>query len=175
MKGIVFTELVTMVEQKFGMEVADYMLSDDELKSKGAFTAIGTYEHADMIILLRRLGDKTNISTAELLQEYGRYFLNILVQSYPGFFERTTGLFSFLESIDNHIHPEVLKLYPDAELPSFSSEIDGSKMQLNYQSTRNMADFAHGLIEGSAKHFNEPIAIRRHEEGDQVIFLIEKQ
>ena len=35
MKGIVFTEFLEMVEEKFGLEVVDYIIESSELASEG--------------------------------------------------------------------------------------------------------------------------------------------
>jgi hypothetical protein len=69
-------------------------------------------------------------------------------------------LFSFLNSIDQYIHPEVLKLYPDAELPRFDAEIKSdNEIMLNYMSSRKMSDLAIGLIKGAANHFEEDVDV----------------
>ena len=48
MKGIVFTEFLDLVEAKFGAEVLEEMLDAADLKSGGAYTAVGYYDHAEM-------------------------------------------------------------------------------------------------------------------------------
>jgi len=42
MKGIVFTEFLDLVEEKFGMEMVDKIITQSELESEGAYTAVGT-------------------------------------------------------------------------------------------------------------------------------------
>jgi hypothetical protein len=85
-------------------------------------------------------------------------------------------MFAFLKTIDNYIHPEVLKLYPDAELPSFAAEMNGkNEMTLRYTSTRRLADFAIGLIRGAANHFGEDCEVSRVSElddGDTAVIKI---
>jgi hypothetical protein len=87
-------------------------------------------------------------------------------------------LFSFLNSIDQYIHPEVLKLYPDAELPRFDAEIKSdNEMILNYMSSRKMSDLAIGLIKGAAKYFKEDVdvvKIGEEDEGQKVLLKVNK-
>ena len=66
--------------------------------------------------------------------------------------------------MERHIHIEVRKLYPDAELPAFeySRPMEGTLI-MTYQSHRAMADFAEGLILGCIEHFGEPIALERED------------
>ena len=49
MKGVVFTEFVEFAEEEFGLGVADDMISRCTLPSGGAYTAIGTYDHRELV------------------------------------------------------------------------------------------------------------------------------
>jgi Haem-NO-binding len=67
-----------------------------------------------------------------------------------------------MEGIEDIIHAEVLKLYPDAELPRFIVEHqDAQRLVLLYQSPRHFEDLAEGLMHGCVTHFGEPIRIER--------------
>ncbi len=44
MKGIIFTEFLDLVEKKFGIGMVDKIIAQSELKSAGAYTAVGTYD-----------------------------------------------------------------------------------------------------------------------------------
>ncbi len=52
MKGIVFTEFLEMVEEKFSPELADRIVEEAELPSGGVYTTVGTYNHGEMIKLV---------------------------------------------------------------------------------------------------------------------------
>jgi hypothetical protein len=72
-----------------------------------------------------------------------------------------------LKTIDNHIHVEVRKLYPDAELPVFEyQQPDEDHLILTYNSPRGFADFALGLIEGCIQHFGDTVEIERKDLSD---------
>ena len=43
MKGVVFTEFLEMVEQKFGMEMVNALIENNELSTDGVYSAVGTY------------------------------------------------------------------------------------------------------------------------------------
>ena len=111
-----------------------------------------------------------------LLFEFGRYLFDVFLKNYPHFFEQAGDLFSFLASIEDHIHVEVRKLYPEAELPGFESEIiDEKHMQLKYYSKRKMSEFALGLISASMKHFGEEghtKIVESKKDGAEVLFEI---
>jgi hypothetical protein len=154
MKGIVFTEFLGMVEDEFGYEMVDTIIEGAHLESQGAYTAIGTYPHQEMVALVSGLSTQTGVQLSELLRKFGHHLFQVFVKNYGVFFENCSDGFSLLESIENYIHVEVRKLYPDAELPSFSSTRQGDDtLILDYSSSRKMGDFALGLIEATMAHF----------------------
>jgi len=179
MKGIVFTEFLEMVEKEFGLEIADHIIENSKLESQGAYTAIGTYSHDEMLQLISNLSTKTETDIPILLKAFGRYLFDTFLSSYPGFFERTTSAFDFLESIENHIHVEVRKLYSDAELPSFTTQrVEDIGFEMIYSSERKMADFAEGLIERTMEYYKTPYEMKKvniNEEGSMVKFTIMKK
>ena len=178
MKGIVFTELMDMVEETFGYEMVDQMLDACELESNGAYTAVGTYKFEEMQSLLTFLSTNSGLSIGQLMQAFGRYLFNTFQKNYGVFFAGVPDSFTFLESIEDYIHVEVLKLYPDAELPRFSTERVGDKqLIMEYHSERKMGPFAYGLIEKTLEHFEEEATINQsnlNEEGSSVRFEITK-
>jgi hypothetical protein len=160
MKGIVFCEFVEMLENQFSPEMADELISGTQLESRGAYTSVGTYDHHEMLALVTRLSEKTGTPVPDLVEAFGRYLFTRFVELYPAFFENVNGAFAFLDRIEEHVHVEVLKLYPDAELPTFdTSRPDEDTMIMTYRSTRPFADLAHGLIDGCIAHYGEPVDV----------------
>ena len=178
MKGIVFTEFLDMVEGVWGYDMVDEIIEKSDLPSNGVYTAIGTYEYSEMVQLLTHLSQSSGKDLPFLLKEYGKYLFGTFQKNYPDFFSSAPDLFTFLESIDQHIHVEVLKLYPDAELPKFETErMDDQSMEMVYTSSRRMGDFAMGLLEKTMEHYNEPCNIEQvklKEDGSQIKFIIKK-
>lgn len=179
MKGIVFSEFIDMVESQFSLEIVDRIIEESQLPSGGAYTIVGTYPHQEMVELVQRLSAATGLAVPVLLKAFGEYLFARFVALYPQYFEGQCSSFDFLERIENKIHVEVRKLYPDAELPRFeSARPDADHMSLIYRSSRPFADLAEGLIHGCAKHFGERIAVEREnlagEQGSHVRFLLAK-
>ncbi len=176
MKGIVFTEFIEMVEQQFGYELIDDLLTETDLPSGGAYTAIGTYSHHEIVALVVGLSKKLNTPVPAILHLFGEHLFKAFVKNYGHFFSHTTDVFDFLESIENYIHVEVRKLYPDAELPRFATKkIGDHTLEMIYQSERSMGDLAEGLIAACLEHFKEKATISRttlEEGGKRERFLI---
>ncbi len=162
MKGMVFTEFLEMVEDKFGFTVANTIIENSDLPSGGAYTSVGTYDYREMLEMVQQLSNEIDVPVYDLVKVFGEHLFNQLARNYSYFFPKDQNAFAFLEGIDNYIHVEVRKLYPDAELPSFECQRpDPNTMILNYKSPRPFGDLALGLLEGCVKHFDEPISIQR--------------
>ncbi|PWJ42556.1 heme NO-binding domain-containing protein [Sediminitomix flava] len=175
MKGIVFTEFIEMVEEKFGFDIADRVIQTSALPSNGVYTAVGTYSHAEMVSLLMNLSKEVGMEVDQLLRIFGRHLFEVFTKVYPHFFTGETNLFSFLTQIEIYIHREVQKLYPDAELPTFTSNyLDDGTFELVYFSDRRMSALAEGLITGASEFFNTEIDLKTEvfEDGSRVRFLI---
>lgn len=180
MKGIVFSEFIEMVEDVFGPEVADRIIMDSQLPSGGAYTSVGTYDHSEMLALVQRLAELTDSSVEELVRRFGHYLCGRFVRLYGSFFQGVEGVFDFLETIDEHVHVEVQKLYPDAELPRFSTQRpDANTLVMTYQSKRPFAALAHGLILGSIDHFGEAVSVVMEDlsagQGNQARFVLRRE
>ncbi len=160
MKGIVFTEFLEMVEDQFSLELADQIIEDSKLKSGAAYTSVGTYDYEELLKLVTALSAHTDIPINDLVRSFGTHLLGKFFQLYPQYFNSTKNSFEFLDSIENKIHVNVKKLYPDAELPTFDAKFPNSnEMELTYQSNRPFASLAHGLIEGVIHHYQEDITV----------------
>ncbi len=177
MKGIVFTELFEMIEESFGLETLDKIINEADLQSDGIYTAVGTYDASEIGKIVSKLHEISNIPIADLVETFGRYLFKSLNKIYPQFTERAPDLMTFLESINSYIHPEVYKLYPDAELPHFDTvEKTDSLIILKYRSKRKMYVLAKGLIHSAADFFNEKIEVEIElEEDDGSVAIIKVQ
>jgi Haem-NO-binding len=160
MKGVVFTEFLEMVEERFSEQMADRIIENSELASGGAYTTVGTYDHGEMIQLVSRLSEETKIPADELLRSFGIHLFGRFHVMFPKYFEGISSSFDFLQMVDRYVHVEVLKLYPDAELPSF--DCDASQpgcLRMTYRSSRPFAPLAEGLIRGCVGHYGEAVDI----------------
>ena len=178
MKGIVFTELLEMIEDKYGYGLVDQLLTESDLPSGGTYTAIGTYNHAEMITLVQNLSRKTQLPIPDLLRAYGRYMFVSFTRGYRPFIDRVDSAFALLNSVHHYVHVEVRKLYPDAELPHFTvAQPAENHLTMRYESERKLSDFAQGLIEGCLAHFGEKAIITKtnlSDDGSVVLFDIVK-
>lgn len=176
MKGLVFTEFLDMVENKYGLEVLDKLITQSNLPSEGVYTSIGTYEFSEMQSLIGNLSALVDTPVQNLLYEYGLFFFDSLTRYHPDVFKRYDDPIEMLSSVENHIHVEVRKIYPQAELPTFRiiNREEGS-LEMNYYSERGMYMFAKALMEKTFEFYNYSPQIdfvKVKKDGTEVKFLI---
>lgn len=176
MKGIVFREFMEMVEATFGDETVDMMVEQNNLASGGVYTAVGTYDHQELVAMAITLSKETGLPVEALVEAFGNYLFGRFLELFPVFFNHKSS-FEFLDTIHDVVHVEVLKLYPEATLPDFISEIkdDGKTLHFEYHSPRHFADLAVGLMKGAFDHWNETVEIERNDkvvDGNQVTLFI---
>jgi hypothetical protein len=178
-KGFFFTELLDMVEEQFSYELVDSLLVTTDLPSGGSYTAAGFYPSQEMALLVGNLSQRLQQPIPDVYRMFGRHLFRSFLAHYQPFIQIAPDVFSFLESINDYVHVEVKKLYPEVEMPRFSTtRLDGQRLKMIYQSTRKMGDLAYGLIDGALAHYGEQAIIHQRcltADGSQVEFLIEKQ
>ncbi|MUU78708.1 heme NO-binding domain-containing protein [Winogradskyella endarachnes] len=179
MKGIIFTEFLDLVEEKFGLAMVDEIIEQSKLESNGIYTAVGTYEFSEMLQLISHLSENTNISVDDLLMVYSEHLFKALIKTHPNLVEHYKDPMNLLASIENHIHVEVQKIYPEAQLPTFVlEEKTDDKMTLVYKSERALYMLGKGLMLETFKLFKTPVEIsfeKINDSGTEVRFFIEKK
>lgn len=162
MKGIVFAEFMELVENTFSLDMVDDIIDDSDLENDGAYTSVGLYDHAEMVALVTALSERTGVSVADLMLVFGKHLIGKFSAGHPDMFENATDILSFLEQVDNHVHVEVKKLYPDAELPTLGTKrIAEDTLVMDYHSDRPFADLAYGLMMGAVEHYQADVEVTR--------------
>ena len=172
MLGLVFTELVQFIERHHSEEAVDRVLDAAGFEHDGAWTAVGNYPHEEALVLVSTAAEVLGEDPEEMIVQFGRELFGRFRVLYPAFFSDVDTALDFLERIEDHIHTEVRKLYPEARTPSIETVRSrlpaGEGMELVYRSHRPMALLAHGLIEGCIAEFGAGLVVERRdgEEGD---------
>lgn len=178
MKGLIFTEFLELVEDKFGLVMVDKIIQQSELDSGGAYTAVGTYEFSEMLQLVTNLSKNTEIDVDDLFLVYAEHLFAVLVKTHPDLVSHYKDPMNLIASIENHIHVEVQKIYPDAQLPSFElEERTNDKMIIVYKSDKALYMLGKGLMLEAFKLFKTPVKIeydKLNEKGTEVRFTITK-
>lgn len=166
MKGVVFTEFLTFIESQFDLPMVDHLITSTNPKSEGAYTSVGTYDSTELVAMVAELSQKTGAPIPGLIKAFGGHLFSHFASAHADTMGDVNTSEELLSSVENRIHVEVRKLFPDAELPTIGfAQVNEKTSEVLYQSSRPFADLCEGLIDAAIKHFNDPIALTREDLG----------
>lgn len=174
MKGIIFQALEELIEEHFGLELWDEMITTTNPASGGIYVSSGTYDDKELMDYVELLTKKMGKPSSEVIQFFGVHLFKKLIEVYPRSIENL-GLRKFLLQIESVVHVEVKKLYPHADVPKFiCEEVGDNIIVMHYHSKKKLFALAHGLILGAAQYFHTPVAVKLlvQENGEQCTFAI---
>jgi hypothetical protein len=158
MKGIIFNAVADAVIGLGGEDLWDELLEAANLG--GAYTSLGSYPDAELFALVEAASNKLEKEPADVLAIVGELAFPHLSGRHPELVGDHTGAISLLCTLNDVIHPEVLKLYPDASCPDFTTlRREDNELDLLYRSERRLPQLAIGLIRGAANLYEEEVAI----------------
>ncbi len=145
------------VTREWGEEMWDDLLAASDLD--GAYTSLGTYSDTDILALASAAADRLASPVDDVVRILGRLCFKPLATRYPACLKGPASVREFLPTVNDLIHPQVLKLYPGASVPRFLVRENGEDLEMDYSSVRNMCKLAEGLVLGAADHFGESVAV----------------
>lgn len=169
MKGIIFNVVEEVVTELFDAATWDHLLQEADVD--GSYTALGNYEEIELERIVAAGCAATGEDREGLLRIVGRRSLTKLCERVPASVISASDAFSFIESVNDIIHPEVLKLYPGSAPPVFECERVGDQLRVQYRSTRDLGSLAEGLITAVGDRFGTTLDVAA-QEGDEVVFLV---
>ncbi len=158
MKGIIFVLLEEKIQTDHGQDAWDQILQDAGVE--GVYTTLGNYPYEEFIELLAAAEPYTDRSGPEAQRWFGRHALHRFNEKHPHLFEPHDSTLSFAKDLNEVIHPEVRKLYPEAPVPTFiiDESPEGGDLSIAYESPRGLCFFAEGLLEGTADTYDESLS-----------------
>lgn len=154
MKGVVFTTFNDMVEKNIGIDVWDTILDAVNPESQGIYTSVEDFPDEELIAMVTKLSELTGTPVLELVTAFGQYLFHALAMKHPVFVDEKNDFLEFLKSIEDVIHKEVKKLYPNPNLPSLEWEQpEPDALIMIYKSPRKLCHLADGLIRGAAEKY----------------------
>lgn len=162
MMGIMFNIVEEIVTAEYGPDTWDDLLDDAGVE--GAYTAIGSYDDAELLALLDAASARLEMPREQVTVLLGRRSLPLFLARYPALVGEETSARGMLLTLNSFIHPEVRKLYPEADVPDFTfvnESVDA--LAMTYHSRRRLCALAEGLILGTGDHFGEELSVRQPE------------
>jgi hypothetical protein len=157
MNGILFRVVEDVVTEAFSADAWDDVI--DRSGVSGAFTSLGDYPEGDLVEICRAAATVASLSEDDTLRLSGRTGFKHFLRRYPDSLKGCNGWKATLTSLDDIIHPEVLKSSPDAKLPSFVVVSDGAALIVTYTSERALCILAEGLFLGCGDWFDVELSV----------------
>jgi len=153
MKGVIFNVVEEVVHDLFDADTWDDLLDASDLD--GAYTALGDYADTELLAIVAAASKATGMTADDVLRTVGHHALPKLASRVPESLTDAPDAYSFIRKVNDIIHPEVLKLYPDAIPPLFTFEDHPDGLVVHYGSQRNLPALAEGLLSGISLLFVE--------------------
>ncbi len=157
MKGMVFTMLGEMVEERFGIDTWDDLIDITEPASGGAYVSTDVYPDEELLAFVTAMSERFKVPAPDLVFAFGEYMLERVGGGHPDVVAGPPAAAGG-KSVHDVIHVEVRKLHPDVVLPQFDYEDEAEDaLVMLYRSPRELCALAEGLIAGAGKHFGDRI------------------
>lgn len=180
MKGVIFTSFMDFAEKALGMDFVETMVDRLEPASGAVYTDVGTYSPDELMAMVGYILEETELEAEALSRDFGRHTFGHLVARYGYIIEGFRDTFDCVANLDETIHGNVRKLYPDASLPTMDARIadDGDSLVLHYQSTNPFMHVAHGLLLGCVEHYGDDVSVeigdRFDGSGNRATFILRR-
>ena len=162
MKGIIFNLVEEVVSDRYGDDIWDELLAAAGLD--GVYTSLGSYPDEELFRLVAAASERLGVPPDAVVRTLGEAAIPLLAERYPSFFAGHASTKSFLLTLNDIIHPEVRKLYPGADVPTFGfDDISDESLVLRYHSDRKLCALAEGFVLGAAAHYGERAVIDQPE------------
>lgn len=157
MKGIIFNVVEEVVIEMFDADVWDSLLA--EADTDGSYTSLGNYPDHELEGIVAAGCRATGETREGLLRIVGRRALPKLCSRVPDHIVAAPHPFAFIERVNEIIHPEVLKIYPDARPPVFACQRHPDGLLVTYTSARDLHALADGLLQGVGDRFGCSVVV----------------
>lgn len=166
MHGIIHTELKKYVETNHDRELWFAVLDKAGLGNK-FYAVIGTYEDADVHAIVRAFSALTGVPPQEVLEDFGLFIAPDLLGMYTTLVDPSWKTADLLANVEDAIHKLVRLRNPGAAPPQLKFERVGpNELRFHYDSPRQMAAMAKGIMKGVANHYGETLEIRERKNAD---------
>ena len=159
MKGVIFNVVQEVIEELYDTDSWDDLL--DAAVLDGAYTALGDYADEELVAIVGAASAATGLGVDDVLRLVGHHALPKLASRLPESMTRADDPFAFIRRVNDIIHPEVLKIYPQAAPPAFEFDDHPDGLLVRYLSARNLPALAEGLLSGVSMLFDVEVTVVR--------------
>lgn len=160
MHGAIFMQLKDFVVTHHGLPAWDKILEMAGQPPMALYLPTRSYPDEDAVALVKAACELTGQSTETVLESFGAYIAPTLLQMYRGLVHPDWKTLDLLMNVEDTIHKVVRRQNVGAEPPELRfSRIDDHTLEFIYESRRQMAPLAVGIIKGVGKYYQEDIRV----------------
>lgn len=176
MKGTIVATWMKTCRKLYDDETVDKAMNSVGWDSSKVFLPGEDVDDQKVKDVIADISSITKDPVNTLWKKIGLDNINAFHNDYPAFFKHEN-LYSFFKSMFD-VHVVMTKKFPGAKPPIVSIvPISNREAVFEYKSQRGMFDYLMGMIEGSAKFFNEKLDVKQIEKTDTSVklkFIFEK-
>ena len=156
MHGIVFAALRDFLATHLDQERADAVFGVE-----APYLMTAAHPDADFLRLVERARLGADEPMPDFLRAFGVFTgERTFPRLYPAFYDVAGDGRTFLLTIEDRIHELIRATVPDATPPQLHVEAAGDhELRVEYDSPRRLCSFLHGLVEGTAAHYDETVDV----------------
>ncbi len=172
--GLIFTGFLHFTRTRYP-DAADAIWAGEP-----QYLATNAYPDEDFVRVLERASAQGGVPQRELLQEFGSFAAETTFRLlHPGFYDESGDTRRFLLDVEERIHRLVRATVPLASPPKLHVVPLGEHgVMVTYTSERGLCDLVHGLIRGTARHYNERFSVEQvqcmHRGDPACAFVVER-
>ena len=151
MKGVVFVELLDLLDDRYSMKFTEQVIEQSQVYSTGAYNALGQFDHRELLALMEAVECSFPDDTESIYLELGERLVTRCIAEFPTLFRSDSCLPDTLGHMESLMHMDDLLVDQSAELPEIRLDRVGpNQLILDYFYDPRLADFTIGLIHGCA-------------------------
>ena len=156
MHGVVFSSLRDYVTARYGRDVTQQVFAGG-----GAYLLSEAYPDEEFLGFVARAVEVTHSDPEALVHDFGVFTAQTtFARLYPAFFAIAPSARDFLLTVETRIHELVRATIPNARPPQLQvSERGTNGVSISYTSARQLCVLLRGLVEGTARHYDETAVI----------------
>jgi len=152
MHGIIHVELKKYVETKHDRDTWKAILKQAGLENT-IYMPTMSYPDEETVKIVTAACELTGSGADTILEDFGEFIVPALISLYGTLIKPEWDVVEMLLNTEQTIHTEVRRKNPGAQPPKLRFERVGpNELKFLYNSPRQMAAVAKGIIQGVAKH-----------------------
>lgn len=161
MKGTIVKAIEKLVIEKLGVDKWEKCLELSGYKKNKIFLLQDDVEDADVFKIIKNLSEISGLSTQEIFDLYGDYWVNDYAPKIYTAFYNLKNAKDFILNIQK-IHDIMTASMKNARPPRFEYNWKNEKeLIVDYYSERNLIELAISLLKGVGKYFKENLKISK--------------